>query len=124
MTELDEALEKYIADENEQAQYYELLLKTDFYIPIVDDGSDTPIEERETVTPLVFEADNKHYVLMFDTEERVNNWSQKPVKHMLLAGYELAKHTPDGIHWALNIGTERGKEFVPAEIAFLKTLNK
>jgi len=124
MTELDEALEKYIADDNQQAQYYELLLNTDFYIPIVDDGSNTPIEKRESVTPLVFESDDKHYVLMFDTEERVNNWSQEPIKYMLLAGYELAKHTPANIHWALNIGTERGKEFVPEEIAFLKTLTK
>ena len=120
MTALDEALEKYIADENEQAQYYELVLKTDFYIPITDDDPDTPIEQRENVTPLVLEAEGKHYVLLFDTEERVNNWSKEPIKYMILAGYEMAKHTPEGIHWAINIGTDRAKAFVPEEINWLK----
>jgi peptidyl-prolyl cis-trans isomerase C len=122
MTALDEALEKYIADNNQQAQYYELVLKTDFYIPIQEDCTETPIEERENVTPLVFEAEGKHYVLLFDTEERVNSWSKKPINYMVLAGYEMAKFTPAGLHWAVNIGSERAKEFVPDEIAHLKTL--
>ncbi|SHJ90142.1 SseB protein N-terminal domain-containing protein [Malonomonas rubra DSM 5091] len=122
MTALDEALEKYINDDNAQGEYYDQVLKTDFYIPIVDDGSDTPIEERESVTPMLFEADEKRYVLLFDTEERVNSWSKKPVKYMILAGYEMVKHTPGGIHWAVNIGSERAKEFVPEEIAFLQSL--
>ena len=120
MTALDEALEKFIADDSAQAAYYDLVLQTDFYIPIVDDESGKPVEELENVTPLVFEADSKHYVLMFDTEERVNSWSKEPVKYMILAGYEMVKHTPAGLHWAVNIGTERAKEFVPDEINWLK----
>lgn len=120
MTALDEALEKYIADPEEQAQYYEQVLKTDFYIPIVEDGSDTPIEERESVTPLVLESEGKRYVLMFDTEDRVNSWSKKPIQYMVLAGFEMVKHTPAGLHWAVNIGSERAKEFVPDEINWLK----
>jgi len=120
MTALDDALEKSIANENEQDQYYELVLKTDFYIPITDDDSDTPLEERESVTPLVLESEGKHYVLLFDTEERVKSWSKEPVKYMILAGYEMAKYTPAGLHWAINIGTDRAKEFVPEEINWLK----
>lgn len=120
MTALDDALEKYIADPAEQDQYYKLVLETDFYIPIVDDGSDMPVEERENVTPLVLESEGKRYVLMFDTEERVNSWSKKPLQYMILAGYEMAKHTPAGLHWAVNIGSERAKEFVPDEINWLQ----
>ena len=120
MTALDKALEKYIADENKQGQYYDLVLSTDFYIPIKNDGSDAPIEERESVTPLVFESEGKHYVLMFDSEERVKSWSKQPIKYMLLAGYEMAKHTPAGIHWAINLGGQFAKEFVPDEINYLK----
>lgn len=122
MTALDDALEKYIADDNAQAEYYNLVLQTDFYIPIQDDGSDMPIEQRESVTPLVFEADGKRYLLMFDSEERVNSWSKEPVKYMILAGYEMVKHTPAGLHWAINIGSECAKEFVPEEINWLKGL--
>jgi len=122
MTALDNALEKYIDDPNQQSQYYELVLKTDFYIPIVDDGDATPVEQRENVTPLVLKSDDKPYILLFDTEERVNSWSKEPVQYMILAGYEMVKHTPAGLHWAVNIGSERAKEFVPDEIAYLKTL--
>ncbi len=120
MTALDEALEKYIADESAQAAYYDLVLQTDFYIPIQDDGSGTPVEELESVTPLVFAEGDKKYVLMFDTEERVNGWAKEPVKYMILAGYEMVKHSPAGLHWAINIGSERAKEFVPEEINWLK----
>ena len=122
MTALDEALEKYLTDDTCQGQYYELMLSTNFYIPIIDDDSGTPVEERENVTPMVFESENKHYVLLFDTEERVKQWSKEPITYMILAGYEMAKYTPDSLHWALNIGTERAKEFVPDEIAYLKNL--
>jgi len=122
MTALDDALEKYITDENQQAQYYDLILNTDFYIPITDDGSDTPVEERENVSPLVLESEGKHYVLLFDTEERVNNWVKKPVTYIILAGYEMVRHTPANLHWAVNIGNERAKEFVPDEISWLKSL--
>jgi len=122
MTALDEALEKYIEDPNQQSQYYDLLLKTDFYIPIVADDSDIPVEERENVTPLVLQSEGKPYILLFDTEERVNSWSKQPVEYMILAGYEMARHSSAGLHWAINIGSERAKELLPEEIAYLKTL--
>lgn len=122
MTALDEALEKFIADPNQQSQYYDLLLKTDFYIPIVADASDTLIEERENVTPLVLQSEGKPYILLFDTEERVNSWSKQPIEYMILAGYEMAKHSPSGLHWAINIGSARSKQLLPEEIAYLKTL--
>ncbi len=122
MTALDEALEKYIADASEQTQYYDLVLNTDFYIPIIDDGSDIPVAERENVTPLVLESEGKSYVLMFDTEERVNGWSKEPLKYMILAGYEMIKYTPAGLYLVVNIGNERAKEFVPDEINWLKEL--
>ncbi|HKJ04830.1 MAG TPA: SseB family protein [Geopsychrobacteraceae bacterium] len=122
MTALDDALEKYIADENQQALYYDLVLKTDFYVPITDDVSGTAMEERENVTPLILESDGKHYVLLFDTEERVNSWAKKPVAYVILAGYEMAKYTPSDLHWAVNIGNEPAKEFVPDEISWLKSL--
>jgi peptidyl-prolyl cis-trans isomerase C len=122
MTALDEALQKYIDDETQQAQFYDQVLKTDFYIPIVTESTDVPIDKRENVTPLVLEAEGKPYALMFDTEERVNSWAKKPIEYIILAGYEMVKHTPSGLYWAINIGSERAKEFVPEEIAYLKSL--
>lgn len=122
MTPLDEALEKYIADNNKQAQYYDLVLNTDFFIPIKDDGTDTPIAEQESVAPLVLKSESKHYVLMFDTEERVNSWSKEPIKYMILAGYEMVKYTPAELYWAVNIGGQFAKEFVPDEIDHLRQL--
>lgn len=122
MTTLDDALANYISDESQQSQYYDLVLKTDFYIPIVSDESGTPVEERENVSPLVLESEGKHYVLLFDSEERVNSWAKKPIEYVILAGYEMVNHTPAGLYWAINLGSQLAKEFVPDEIAYLQSL--
>ena len=68
MTELDHALEKYIQDDTQQAQYYDLVLNTDFYIPITEDETDSPLAEKKEVTPLILESDGKSYLMLFDSE--------------------------------------------------------
>ena len=123
MTALDQALEKYIQDENQQADYYDLVLNTDFYLPIAQDDTDTPLKERDNVSPLIIETDHKSYLMLFDSEQRLTEWAKKPVEYVLLAGYAVAKFTPPGLHWAINTGSNPAKEFVPDEIAWLKKLS-
>ena len=122
MTELDQALEKYIQDENHQAAYYELILKSDFYIPIVDDDNDTPLSEKASVTPLIMEADKKSYIMLFDSEERLSSWSKQPINYLVLAGFKVAELSTPKLHWALNTGVSFAKEFVPEEISWLKQI--
>jgi len=116
MTELDQALEKYREDDEQQATYYELVLNTDFYIPICDPSE----EEQESVAPLVFESEGKSYLMLFDSEERLTAWAKQEVRHAVIAGHLLAQISTPEIHWAVNFGDGNAKEFVPDEIKWLK----
>jgi len=120
MTELDQALEKYMQDENQQAAYYNLILNSDFYIPIEEDDSDTPLTGKAAVTPLILESEHKSYLMLFDSEERLSSWAKQPVNYVLLAGFKVAELSPPELHWALNTGVSFAKEFVPEEISWLK----
>ncbi|HEY5674699.1 MAG TPA: SseB family protein [Malonomonas sp.] len=120
MTELDQALERYVQDENQQAAYYQLILNSDFYIPIEEDDSDTPLNEKAAVTPLILQADNKPYLMLFDSEERLSSWAKQPVNYVLLAGFKVAELSTPELHWALNTGVSFAKQFVPEEIRWLK----
>ena len=116
MTELDQALEKYRADDEHQAAYYELVLNTDFYIPICDPET----EEQESVVPLVFESEGKSYLMLFDSEERLTTWAKQTVRHAVIAGHLLAEISTPELYWAVNFGAGNAKEFVPDEINWLK----
>lgn len=117
MTELDQALEKLMQDEEQQAQYYDLVLNTDFYIPICEPEAG---ESQESVAPLLLESDGKSYLMLFDTEERLTAWAKQTVPFAIIAGYQIAEFSTPELHWAVNIGGQFAKEFVPDEISFLK----
>ena len=123
MTELDQALQKCLQDENEQNSYYDLVLNTPFYIPTNDDearSGKTELAENDSVAPIILESESKHYMMLFDSEERLGEWAKEPISYVVLPGHVIAKMSPPSLHWAVNIGTEFSKEFVPEEIAWLK----
>lgn len=120
MTPLDEALAKFIRDESHQDAYYQLILNTDFYIPLSTATDEAPLEDPASVAPMVVEADGKSYLMLFDTEERLSAWAQKPTNFVLLAGFKVAEISTPELHWAVNIGGGYAKEFVPDEISWLK----
>jgi hypothetical protein len=123
MTELDQALDKFIRDDKEQAQYYDLILNTDFYIPTLEDemaAGKTAVAENDTIDPIILEADEKSYLMLFDSEKRLSAWAKSPVAFVVLPGHAIAAMTPPDLHWAVNVGTDFSKEFVPDEIAWLK----
>lgn len=122
MSELDQALQAYLEDDKEQPRYYELILKSDFYIPLVADEEDLQAPEPESVRPLVLEADGKTYMPMFDSEERLAEWAKKPMPFVILAGFAAATISTPELHWAVNLGSEFAKEFVPQEIRWLRKL--
>ena len=120
MTALDEALDKYLQDDNCQSAYYDLVLNTDFYIPLEDEDAATALKEKEAVSPLVVESEGKSYMMLFDTEEGLSNWAKRPVNYVILAGFKAAEISVPDLHWAVNIGGDYAKEFVPDEINWLK----
>lgn len=127
MTELDQALEALRAnpeDHKAQSGFYDLFLNSIFYIPTVDETIDT---EEEGVTenievPLIIVADGVDYLVFFDQQQRLFDWSEKEVPLLQLPGHVLAEMTTVDLHWAMNIGTEYNKQFAPDEIAWLKSV--
>ena len=120
MTDLDKALEKYLQDDETQTAYYDLVLNTDFYIPINDDESGPGLQEKESVSPTVFQSEGKSYLMLFDSEERLSAWAGNPINYVILAGFKLAEISTVNLHWAVNIESGFAKEFVPDEISWLK----
>lgn len=126
MTEMDKALEVFRQDTDNpknQSHFYDLFLNSTFYIPtaseeILDEAAKAA--EQGYAMPLIIEADGKDYLMLFDSEERLNNWAQADVRFVTVPGYAIAATTPSSLHWAMNVGTDSSKEFVPDEIAWLK----
>lgn len=118
MSALDEALKKFMENPEEgQEAYYEEILNTNFYIPL----SEAPKGDNpEEVSPMVLEAEDKNYLMLFDSEERLKAWADQDVPYAIYAGFQLAEMTPDIFHWAVNVGAQHSKEFIPEEIGWLR----
>lgn len=129
MSPLDDVLQQFNDNPEEAHQaFYEKVLNTELYVPLKEALTE---ENPETVSPMILEADGKGYVMVFDSEERLNAWAGQEAPHVIYTGFQLVQQTPDTLYWALNVGSEQTKEFVPQEIdmlkqviaAHLKTLN-
>ena len=125
MTELDQALQALRLDMEDaklQSKYYDIFLNMTFFVPTLDQqefGGESAVEEGQ-VLPLVIESEGNDYLMLFDTEERLKSWASNDVKWVDVPGYILAATTMPPLHWALNVGTEYSKQFLPDEITWLK----
>jgi peptidyl-prolyl cis-trans isomerase C len=125
MTGLDLALQTLRLDMNDathQSKYYDIFLNTTFCVPTLDpqelEGESALQEEQ--VLPLIIESEGNDYLMLFDTEERLKIWAADDVKWVGVPGFILAATTMPPLHWALNVGTEYSKQFLPDEIAWLR----
>lgn len=126
MTDLDKALAIFrqdMTDPKNQSQYFDLFLNATFYLPIVDETPEERAaagrEDGETM-PVVIESEGKDYLIFFDTRERLNDWAKSEVKAMEVPGHALAIFSRPPLHWALNVGTDHSKLFLPEEISWLR----
>jgi hypothetical protein len=127
MTELDQALDilrKDVDSPENQSSFYNLFLNTNFFIPSITD--EVPVEggegTKEVVMPLIVDAEGMNYLMLFDTEERLEAWAEKKVPFMQTHGHMVVASSPNEFYWAMNFTTEYGKQFVPDEIAWLKKM--
>lgn len=125
LSDLDQALLKLRQDMNDpksQSRFYDLFLNTTFCVPTLDSPDiikDAQVEDGQ-VLPMIMESDGNDYLMLFDSEERLKGWSEKDVKWVGVPGYVLAATAAPPLHWALNVGTEYSKQFLPDEIAWLR----
>jgi len=125
MTAFDKALaifQQDMEDSRNQSQFYDLFLNSNFFIPVLDEpgtGEEEPGPKGHAV-PLIIEAEGNDYLMLFDTEERLRNWAQAEVSFVVVPGHVMAATSVPPLHWALNVGSEVSKQFLPEEIAWLK----
>jgi peptidyl-prolyl cis-trans isomerase C len=125
LTALDQALQTLrmdMDDAKRQSKYYDIFLNTTFCVPTLDQqetGGGAAVEEGQ-VLPLVIESEGNDYLMLFDTEERLKSWAADDVTWVGVPGYVLAATTTPPLHWALNVGIEFSKQFLPDEIAWLR----
>lgn len=122
-TAFDQALVAAQTDADAKAAFYETVLTTQFFVPT--DAADsqqtetTEINAGDAVSPLVLEHENKGYLLLFDTQERMTSWAGQEIAHVQLPGYILAEMTKGDLYWAINVGTDHPHEFLPDEVKWL-----
>ncbi len=123
-TALDDALVELRMDMNNpkaQSKYYDLFLNSTFLVPTLDElppEGGAPAEGQ--VLPLVMESDGNDYLMLFDTVERMKAWTEAGKSWVEVPGHVLAATSMPPLHWALNVGTDYSKQFLPDEIAWLR----
>ena len=125
MTELDQALEAFRQDQpgaDHQSKFYNLFLNTMFFVPTVKESIEVEksAPEEEVTLPMVVEVDGLNYLMLFDTEQRLSAWADREIPFVTVPGHMIAEFSAPDLYWALNVGTEHAKQFVPDEIAWIK----
>ncbi|WP_432823679.1 SseB family protein [Trichloromonas sp.] len=125
MTELDKALAALNANPQDpaaQSGFYGLFLNSIFFVPIGTEKirSDDENEEKEVELPLIIENEGTDFLVFFDQQQRLNDWAETAAPCVQMPGHVIAEITSPDLCWAMNVGTDHGKQFVPEEIAWLK----
>ncbi|MEA3362522.1 MAG: SseB family protein [Thermodesulfobacteriota bacterium] len=120
MTKLDEAIKLVTQDSKNQPHFYDLFLNSIFYIPVVEEKEKPDLEEGSL--PLLVEANDKIYLMLFDTIKRLTDWADEEVRYLPVQGYAITELSASNIYWVLNYGTELQKFFDPEEIGWLKNI--
>jgi hypothetical protein len=124
MTDIDRALEGLRdnpQDHVAQSGFYDLFLNSLFFVPTTTESvTDQEEGEQQVEAPMILEAEGTDYLVFFDQEQRLKDWAEQEAPNVRLPGHAIAEMTPDGLNWAMNIGTDYDKQFAPDEIAWLK----
>jgi len=120
MTKLDDAIKLCTEDAKTQSQFYDLFLDSVFYVPVVEEKDPTMPEDG--ALPLLVEANDKTYLMLFDTIGRLTDWANDKAKYIAVTGHGIAEMSSANIYWVLNYGTDLQKFFDPEEIEWLKDI--
>lgn len=120
MTKLDDAIRLCTEDDKKWPDFYNLFLNSHFYVPILAEKDAVLAEDG--ALPLLVEANDKTYLMLFDTIGRLTDWAEEQTKYLAVTGHGITEMSSAKIYWALNYGTERQKFFEPEEIQWLKTV--
>lgn len=118
MTKLDEAIKLGFQDQKKQHLFYDLFLNSIFYVPVIEEEKEA--QNEEGALPLLVEANDKTYLMLFDTIKKMTDWADEKTNYLPVQGHAITELSSSNIYWALNYGTELQKFFDPEEIKWLK----
>jgi hypothetical protein len=131
-TELDKVIATAFGSEGKQedvSKVYLTLLRETLLMPVEKIAAqDVPqseggLEEDEPFKPLFAKFDDKYFMLVFDTIERLTAWAGDQfelIDYVEISGRDLVAGINETVFLCLNVGTEFYKEFSPEEILQLK----
>jgi|GEM_PF-299246 len=117
-TDLDTAFVAARESADQRADFYEVFLHTELFIPTRDDEEND--DDDASFTPLLVEAEGVPYLLLFDSLDRLSSWAEREIGHIRVPGHTLVEVMDPRLHWILNLGTPFTKEFVAEEIQWLQ----
>lgn len=124
MSELDQLVEEAIASEGEQAdsnKFYTVFFRSILFMPAYKQD-----DEDEPFRPLFFQDDEKYFMSVFDSLDRLSTWGAdeyQDVEYVEIDGRDLIRCIGDEqVYLCLNPGTDFYKEFSPEEIQRLKLM--
>ena len=130
LSPLDEALVRVqnAGDNLEEleTQYYELFLNATLFMPtwdVPDEDFEGKLEEDMEVKPVIITEDGVDYIMIFDSQDRLNKWTQDQepdLGFIGLSGFDVINIFGAQNHLILNVVTDYIKEFIPEEIEWLK----
>lgn len=118
-TPLDLAFERARNDPEETAGFYDALFAATVFLPIDgaydDDGNDSEAE-ASAIEPIFYEVEDAPTLLIFDTEERLANWTDVPIDYVGLTGRQLFAMFDGEQQVALNIGVAPSSVVIPVSV--------
>lgn len=113
VTQLDAAhalMEASPEDERLRLRFYECVGDSELFLLLGDEA------QGSTVKPEVFEVEDGQFVLAFDREERMAQFSQRPVPYVALAGRVLARMLAEqNLGMGLNLDVAPSSILIPAQ---------
>lgn len=122
MTPLDRAYVE-ATQGGKESVFYNAFLSSTIFIATVDAPAkeeNRRTGENDKISPIIIESDGSTYLMLFDTKERLASWAQREVGFAAVPGHTIVEMMDTDFHWALNVGTEYMKTFVPEEIKWMK----
>jgi hypothetical protein len=125
MTELDQLISAAYVSQGKQEdvnKVYIAVLRSLLFLPVKKDKSP---DDEEPFRPLFATVNNQHFMLAFDTIERLTEWAGdqfSEIDYVEISGRDLVAGINENIYLVLNIGSDFYKEFSPDEVKHLKKI--
>lgn len=128
LSKLDTAVKMAAEDYEAHANHlYDLFLSSMIYVPTWDLPEKVGFslsKENQQIHPIIIESEGRKYIMLFDSEERVTEWTAnaeeaREIGVIGMSGYDVLKTFQSDVHMMLNVVSDYMKEFVPEEINWL-----